>query len=89
MEQMAAIVKHDQPTEWVNSMITPTKANGKICVSIDPRDLNQAIKREHEKLFSKLNATSGYWAIKLDEKSSRLCTFKSMPFGIKLCIKEK
>ena len=68
------IVKQDQPTEWVDSMVTPTKANGKILVCIDPRDLNQAIKREHylmktieditptmlnAKLFSKLDATSG------------------------------
>ena len=107
MEQISVIVKQDQPTECVNSMVTPTKANGKICVCTDPRDLNQAIKREHypmktienitpkmrnAKLFSKLDATSGYWAIKLDEKSFRLCTFNSpfgrysfkrMPFGIK------
>ena len=107
MERMGVIMKQDQPTEWVNSMVTPTKPNGKICVCIDPRDLNQAIKREHYpmktieditpkmqnvKIFSKLDATSGYWTIKLDEQSTRLCTFNSpfgrysfkrMPFGIK------
>ena len=107
MEQIGVIVKQDQPTEWVNSMVTPTKPNGKIRVCIDPRDLNQAIQREHypmktieditpkmqnAKLFSKLDATSGYWSTKLDEQSSRLCTFNSpfgrysfkrMPFGIK------
>ena len=47
MEQMGLIVKQDQPTEWVNSMDTSTKPNGKIRVCIDPRDLNQGIQREH------------------------------------------
>ena len=107
MERMGVIMKQDQPTEWINSMVTPTKLNGKIRVCIDPRDLNQAIKRKHypmktieditpkmqnAKILSKLDATSGYWAIKLDEQSNRLCTFNSpfgrysfkrMPFGIK------
>ena len=72
---------------------------------IDPRDLKQAIKREHypmktieevvaempeAKLFSVLDATSGYWQMKLE--SSKLCTFNTpfgryrftrLPFGIK------
>ena len=94
MKKMGVIVKQDQPTEWVSSMVTLTTPNG-IRVCIDPRDINQAMKREHcqvktteditpkmqnAKLFSKLDATSGYWAIKLGERSSRLCTFNS-PFG--------
>ena len=32
------------------------------------------------KVFSKLDATSGYWQLKLDEESSKLCTFNT-PFG--------
>ena len=62
---------------------------------MDPKDLNQAIKREHFPLqtadeivadmaeaqyFSKLDASSGYWQIKLDEPSSKLLTFQT-PFG--------
>ena len=44
------------------------------------------------KLFSVLDATSGYWQMKLDEESSKLCTFNRpfgryrftrLPFGIK------
>ena len=44
------------------------------------------------KVFSVLDATSGYWQVKLDEASSKLCTFNSpigryrftrLPFGIK------
>ena len=44
------------------------------------------------KVFSVLDATSGYWQVKLDEESSKLCTFNTpfgryrftrLPFGIK------
>lgn len=106
MEQMGVIVKQTEPTEWVNSMVTVVKP-GKVRICIDPKDLNRAIKREHfpmktvdevvsnmtgAKVFSKLDATSGFWQIRLDEESSRLCTFNSpfgryrftrLPFGIK------
>ena len=43
------------------------------------------------KVFSVLDATSGYWQVKLDEASSKLCTFNTpigryrftrLPFGI-------
>ena len=67
---------------------------GSIRICLDPKDLNQAIKREHFPLqtadeivadmagaqyFSKLDALSGYWQIKLDEPSSKLLTFQT-PF---------
>ena len=57
---------------------------------LNPRPLNKAIKREHLHLptgkeifsqmseasyFSKLDASSGYWQIKVDEQSSNLLTF--------------
>ena len=32
------------------------------------------------KVFSKRDATSGYWQLQLDEESSKLCTFNT-PFG--------
>ena len=44
------------------------------------------------KVFSVLDATSGYWQVKLGESSSKLCTFNTpfgryrftrLPFGIK------
>lgn len=84
MTEMGVIVKQEEPTEWVNSMITVIKPNGKIRICIDPRDLNKAICREHyplktveevisqmpnAKIFTKLDATSGFWQLRLDEKS--------------------
>ena len=83
-----------EPTDWVNSMVTVIKPE-KIRVCIDPRDLNRAIEREHYpmktieevvagmpevKVFSVLDATSGYWQMKLNEESSKLYTFNT-PFG--------
>lgn len=78
----------------------------KVRICLDPGDLNKAILREHypmktlkeiaqrlhgTKWFTTLDATSGYWKIELDDKSSKLCTmikpygryrFKRMPFEI-------
>ena len=81
MEQIGVIDRVREPTDWVNSMVTAIKPNGKLRICIDPRDLNQAIKREHypmptiedvltripkASVFSVLDATLGYWQIRLD-----------------------
>ena len=108
MEKQGVIRKVDSPTDWVNSTVIVEKPNtGKLRICLDPKYLNQAIKREHFQLptveeiasrlsgasvFSKLNATHGYWQIPLDEPSQLLTTFSTpferycltrMPFGIK------
>ena len=84
-----------QPTDWVNSCVCVTKKNGDIRLCLDPKDLNQAIKRPHyptptfddvvsrlhgAKWFSILDARSGYWNIQLDDESKLLTTFNT-PFG--------
>nr|XP_029698987.1 uncharacterized protein LOC115251324 [Takifugu rubripes] len=91
MEKLGVIKKIDEPTEWVSSLVVLQKETGALRTCLDPRDLNKAIKREHFKLptreeimaqfagakwFSKLDASSGFWQMRLDEESSRLCTFK-------------
>ena len=85
----------NEPTPWVSSMVVATKKNGALRVCLDPRDLNQAIQRSHyplptledvatrltdARVFSVLDAKSGFWQIKLDEESSYLTTFNT-PFG--------
>ena len=95
MENMNVIKSVDEPTDWVSSLVIVAKPNGKLRVCLDPRDLNKVVKREHYKLptrdeisaefagakyFSKLDASSGFWQIELDEESSKLCTFIT-PFG--------
>ncbi|XP_030854482.1 uncharacterized protein K02A2.6-like [Strongylocentrotus purpuratus] len=106
MERMDVITRVDEPTDWVSSLVVVMKKNGQLRVCLDPRDLNRAIKREHYQLpsraeitahfagakyFSKLDASSGFWQIQLDDESSKLCTFITpygrykflrLPFGI-------
>ena len=36
-----------EPTSWVSSMVVVPKSNGKLRICLDPKDLNQAIQREH------------------------------------------
>ena len=86
-------------------MVTVIKPN-KLRICIDPKDLNRAIKRSHypiptieevatklnnAKVFSVLDAKSGFWQVSLDDASSKLTTFNTpygrfrwlrMPFGI-------
>ena len=89
------IEKIEEPTEWVNSFVPVTKPNGNLRVCLDPRNLNKSIKREHFKLptrdevtaqfanakvFTKLDASNGFWQMKLEDESTNLCTFNT-PFG--------
>ena len=84
-----------EPTDWVSPLVIVEKPNGKLRICIDPRDLNKAIKRQHLKLptaeelfsemsganyFTKLDASNGYWQIRVDDESSKLLTFAT-PFG--------
>ena len=90
MESLDVIEKVTGPTSWVNSMVIITKPNGSLCICIDPRNLNEAIQREHYPMqtieevttrmpeatyFSVLDASSGYWQISLDQESAKLCTY--------------
>ena len=75
----------DEPTDWVNWLVMVEKPNGELKNCLDPRPLNEAIKREHlhlptaEKLFFqmsgvkyflKLDVSSDYWQIKVDRENS-------------------
>ena len=95
MEEMKIISKVDKPTKWVNSIVIVTKPSGDVRICLDPRNLNKAIRREHypmktaediaanlksARIFSKLDASSGFYQIKLAEESTWLTTFNT-PFG--------
>ena len=87
MENLGVIVRVSEPIDWVNSIATPAKQRtGALRVSLDSRDLNQDIMREHYSLraledltlllsdaiyFIVVDATLGYWQIKL--KIRALC----------------
>ena len=96
MENDQIIVKVDEPTDWVNSLVVVEKPqNGKLRICLDPKALNEAIRRPHYPMytledvtskltnatcFSLLDITHAYWSVKLDESSSYLTTFGT-PFG--------
>ena len=94
MEKLGVVTPISTPTEWVSSLVTVVKPN-KVCLCVDPKDLNEAEKREHYRMktvknaltrlpgaviVSTLDATSGFWQIPLDEESSFLTCFNT-PFG--------
>jgi hypothetical protein len=100
MEKCGVIKKITKHTDWCSSIVYSTKKDGSIRVCLDPRHLNNAIKRcPHKtltveetnplfagsKVFSKLDAKCGYWSVPLEEKSQLLTTFRT-PFG-RYCFK--
>ena len=83
MESMNVITKVNEPSRWVD------KQSGKLRVCLDPQNLNRTSLRPHYPMktlqqilpqlsraqyFTKLDARSGYVAIKLSEESSFFTT---------------
>lgn len=91
MIRLGVIKKVNEPTDWVNSMVITKKKNGELRICLDPKDLNESIKRKHYQIptreeitgaryFTKLDASQGFWQLRLDENSTKYCTF-NIPFG--------
>ena len=83
------------PTEWCAGIVPVLKPNGKVRICIDLTKLNKAVQWEvhpmpsvneslaklgNSKIFSKLDANSGFWQIPLNEEFRLLATFVT-PFG--------
>ena len=95
MVHQEIIAPVSEPTDWVGSMVTVLKEDGSVRICLDASELNQVIQREYytmpteqeissrlagAKKFSKFDTRHGFHHIRLDEESSRLCTFNT-PFG--------
>ena len=95
MESNGIIRRVDEHTDWCSSLAFTLKKDGSLRVCLDPKKLNENLKRSPHKIptveelnpefarakfFSKLDAKCGYWSIKLDEESQLLTTFRS-PLG--------
>ncbi|KAL7851818.1 hypothetical protein SRHO_G00176030 [Serrasalmus rhombeus] len=96
MESMGVISKVTKPTPWCAGLVVAPKAQpGKLRLCVDLTHLNKWVRRERHilpaadhtlamlagaKVFTKLDATSGFWQIPLSEESSLLTTFIT-PFG--------
>ena len=96
MLEMGVIKKIEAPTDWCHPIVEEIKPKGKIRLCIDLTKLNAVTNRELYqlegtvetlakigeiyKVMSKLDASSGYWQMTLDEESQRKCAFIT-PFG--------
>ena len=95
MVDLEIIEQVEKPADWVNALVKVSKPNGDLRIFLDPRHRNKAIKRQHHRLptaegiisemagacyFSELDASSGYWQVKVDDESADLLTFGT-PFG--------
>ena len=84
MVDLGVISKVDVPTPWCAGMVVASKKNGGIRICIDFKLLNNYVQREVHplpkvddvlaqlagaKVFSKLDANSGFWQIPLAEQS--------------------
>ena len=96
----------DGPTDWCSGMVVVPKPQGKVRICVDLTKLNERVRREKHlmatveqtlsqnngaKVFSTLDANSGFWQISLAEESRVLTTFitpvgrycfNRLPFGI-------
>ena len=95
MEQLGVISRVEEPTPWCAGMVVVPKGDGRVRICVDLTKLNQAVCRERHilpsveqslallenaKVFSKIDANSGFWQIELDKPSALLTTFIT-PFG--------
>lgn len=95
LQRREIIAPVERATDWISSLVTVQKPNGKPRICIDPRPLNKALKRSHfpiptiddilpdlyrAKVFTVCDVKHGFWHVKLEEESSYLTTFAT-PFG--------
>ena len=93
--KLGVIRRVDEPTPWCAGMVVVPKPNGDVHIWVDVTKLNKSVCRERHlipavdeilaqlsgaKVFTKLDANSGFWQIKLAEESALLTTFIT-PFG--------
>ena len=95
MEKDGVIRPVTYHTDWCSSITTSVKKDGSLRICLDPKRLNNSLKRcphkiptleelnpafSNAKFFSKLDAKAGYWSVHLDDESQDLTTFWT-PFG--------
>lgn len=95
LENIGVVSPVDEPTDWCAGLVVVPKKNNTVRLCVDLTHLNKSVRREkHQlpsteetlhkltgaKVFSKLDANSGFWQIPLTESSRLLTTFLS-PFG--------
>ena len=89
MESLGIISKVDTPTPWCAGMVVVPKKDKTVRICVNLKPLNTSVLRETHplpkvddtlaqltgaKVFSKLDANSGFWQIPLADKSRHLTT---------------
>ena len=97
MEEAGIIRSVSEPTDWCAPMVPVPKSNDSVRITVDYKHLNKCETREiypiptveqltaelaGSSLYSKLDASSGFYQLPLDEESQLLTTFIT-PFGRK------
>ena len=92
MVQQGIITKQTEPTPWVSSLMYPKKANGKLRICLDPKNLNKAIIWENHKAptleeiahaltgatkFFKVDSNKAFFEMHLTEEASLLTMFNT------------
>ena len=90
MVESGVIRSVTEPTDWCAAMVPVIKKTGAVHIYVDTKQLNTAVRREHHmlpslddiapklaesKVFSTLDAASGFWQIPIYEDSQLLTTF--------------
>ena len=90
MQRLGVISPVREHTPWCAAMVVVPKDSGAARICVDLKPLNESVLREvypmpkvdttlaqlsGAKLFSKLDANSGFWQISLSEESKLLTTF--------------
>lgn len=89
------IIAKSEPSEWCSILVILEKKSGDLRLCIDPKDLNPHLVRDYyqiptldqlsyeigsKKFYCVFDLKDGFYQVKLDEPSSKLCAF-STPFG--------
>ena len=95
MQRKGVISPVEEPTDWCSGIVVVPKPSGAVRICVDLTQLNKAVQREihpmasvdeslakmaGSKLFTKLDAKSGFWQVPLCQESRLLTTFIT-PFG--------
>jgi hypothetical protein len=95
MKEKGVISPVQESTDWCSGLVVVEKPNGDVRLCVDLTGLNAAVKREvhpmssvdeslarlrGSKVFTKLDANSGFWQMPLSEESRPYTTFLT-PFG--------
>lgn len=95
LEKQGVIDKLHEPPVWLNNVVLVEKPNKSLRICLDPSHLNKYVQREHvqlpaaeeiladlsnKKYFTVLDLKDSFYQIKLDNESSKLCSFGT-PYG--------